>query len=991
MDPLLVKIFATALTFSQVATAPDAVRIQFDPVRDNPQVVSLLRAGCAQMRKAFDVEDLNIDDLIATAMDDPEAIAGGNAAFKGINIRDLHTAYRQFCKNETVAGSPVDIGAVIDFYNKTLADLPDHTRLKGLKLPGATLVMDGKGQRFAEIFEPDQRRVWVALDEVPAHVRNAFVAAEDKRFFEHKGIDERALIRAFIGNLAQSGRPQGGSTITQQVIKNLLVGEDVTYERKMREMVLASRVENTLTKAEILELYLNSTYLGRGSWGIEMAARSYFGKSAKALTLREGALLAALTKGPNYYNPDRHPARVQERLAYVLGRMQEDGAITADEAKPSQNAMPAMVAYERVRRDSGFHFTDHLAREAKTVAGLDALTADSYTVRSTIQPELQRATEAALQEGLARFEIESGRVQFQAAEANLADVVRRLEAERKPAGKSVPAEAPELAILQPPPARAGQKSAPSKSAQKSAPERAAPRSPPEKPVWQTALEGVRLPLYDVHWSAAVVLDRSGKAGEGLRVGLADGRVLPLSVARASIHRALRSYDVVFVHVTDPKGKSPRAELRVRPLVQGAALALENKTGRILAMAGGFSYPLSQLNRVTQSQRQPGSALKPLTYLAALQAGLQPNTLVRDEEITLPPMGGDRRARDQDYWTPKNYDGGSAGVVTLRRALENSKNLATVNLLEGGIDSDPERSFNRICGLALEAQIYRDCVRYYPFVLGAQPVRPIDLAAFYASITNEGVRPSPYAIDSIEHQGKTVYRHVPRGSANAGSAESRAAFYQLKTMLQGVLQRGTARAIGALAPYVAGKTGTTDGENDAWFVGFTNDVTVAVWVGYDNADGRRRTLGSGQTGASVAIPIFEPIIQAVWVHHAPKTALNPPSPEAQRLLVARPIDLSSGDAVGNGGGRGFVEYFRRDRSGEAVDTQFRLVSPADANIGNAMRDDGARYDDVPPFFAPAQSPRAVRDPWRQGPWDYRAQPQPQQQPWGGGFFNNWRRF
>jgi membrane peptidoglycan carboxypeptidase len=195
--------------------------------------------------------------------------------------------------------------------------------------------------------------------------------------------------------------------------------------------------------------------------------------------------------------------------------------------------------------------------------------------------------------------------------------------------------------------------------------------------------------------------------------------------------------------------------------------------------------------------------------------------------------------------------------------------------------------------------------------------------------------------------------------------------------------------------VAGKTGTTDGENDAWFVGFTNDVTVAVWVGYDNADGRRRTLGGGQTGASVAIPIFEPIIQAVWTHYAPKTALSPPSPEAKRLLVARPIDLNSGDAVGSGG-RGFVEYFRRDRGGDAVDTQFRLVSRADAYIGNAMRDEeydrrATRIDDFS-RFAPGQQPPAVRDPWRQGPWD-RAPPQPQQQPqpWGGGFFNNWRRF
>jgi penicillin-binding protein 1A len=1013
MDTLLIKIFATALTFSQVATAPDAVKTQFDPVADAPAVIALLRAGCAQMRKAFDVEDINIDDLIATAMDDPDIIAGGPAAFKGISIRDLHVSYRQFCKNETVANSTFDVAAVIDFYNKTLAELPDHMRLKGLKLPGATFVLDGKGQRFAEVYEPDQRRIWVALNEIPAQVQKAFVAAEDKRFYQHKGVDERGMIRAFIGNLAQSGRPQGGSTITQQVIKNLLVGEDVTYERKMREMVLAARVERTLGKAEILELYLNSTYLGRGSWGIEMAARSYFGKSAAALTLREGALLAALTKGPNYFNPDRHPARAQERLVYVLGRMAEDGVITPEEAKQAQGAMPTFVAFERPRRDSGFHFTDHLAREAKTLAGIDALTADSYTVRSTIQPELQRATEAALQEGLARFELDGGRVQFQAAEANLADAVRRIEAERKPAAEKpaaerpaagnpaptlVPELAPQTTVLRTPAAKGSPKQQPGpKAAQKSAPDRAAPKPPPdkaEKPAWLAALEGARLPLYDVHWPVGVVLERSQRSGDGLRVGLADGRILPLSVARASIHRALRSYDVVFVRVADAKGKNPRAELRVRPQVQGAALVLENKTGRILAMSGGFSYPLSQLNRVTQSQRQPGSALKPLTYLAALQAGLQPNTLVRDAEITLRPMGGGR-GREQDYWTPKNYDGGESGVVTLRRALENSKNLATVNLLEGGIEGDAERSFERICGLAMEAQVYKECVRYYPFVLGAQPVRPVDLAAFYAAIAMEGQRPAPYAIEAIEHRGKAVYRHGTDGTAQIGSAD-RVAFFQLKTMLQGVLARGTARAYSNLAPYVAGKTGTTDGENDAWFVGFTNDVTVAVWVGYDNADGRRRTLGGGQTGASVALPIFEPIIQAVWSSYAPKTALNPPSPETRRLLVTRPIDLNSGDAL-SAGGRGFVEYFRRERGGEAADTQFRLVSRADAYVGNAMRDedDDRRFDENRRLFPGGQPPPLVRDPWRQGPWDNRPQVQPppqqrpQQTPWGG-FFGDWRR-
>ena len=350
------------------------------------------------------------------------------------------------------------------------------------------------------------------------------------------------------------------------------------------------------------------------------------------------------------------------------------------------------------------------------------------------------------------------------------------------------------------------------------------------------------------------------------------------------------------------------------------MVLENKTGRILAMTGGFSYPMSQLNRAMQAQRQPGSAIKPLSYLAALR-NLQPNTLVSDDSITLPPIGGGR-AREQDYWSPKNYDGGGGGTLTLRRALENSRNLATVHLLDGGIESKPEASLDRLCALAKEAQIYRECVRVYPFVLGAQPVRPVDLAAFYAAIANEGVRPEPHVIDTIERNGLIVYRHDSRRSVTVGSVD-RAAFYQLKTMLQGVLQRGTARSMAGLAPFVAGKTGTSDNENDAWFVGFTNDVTVAVWVGYDNADGKRRTLGGGATGGHTAVPIFEPIMQAVWVHAAPKTALAPPSAEAKRRLSCKAIDVESGNA--RNGGKSISECFRIDAKGKTVDTQYKLVS------------------------------------------------------------------
>lgn len=946
MNLILIKLFATALTLSQVTTRPEAVRTAFDPVADRPEVTRILRDGCAHMRKAFDIEDINLDELIATAMEDPQAVAGNTKILQGLDLRDLHGAYREFCKNEAGAASAVDLGEVIAYYNKAAADLPDHARLKGSKLPGASLVLDGKGERFAELYEPDHRRLWAPLADIPEHVRKAFVAAEDKRFFQHKGIDERGVIRAFIGNLAKPGRPQGGSTISQQVAKNLLVGDDVTYERKIREMIVASRIERTLSKAEILELYLNTIYLGRASWGVEMAARSWFGKSAKALSVAEGALLAGLTKGPNFYSPDRHPERAEERVAYVLNRMKDDGALAPEAMQAALAAKPQLAAFERPRRDSGLHFVDHLNREAKTFAGVDGLTSASYTVRSTLDASLQRATETALQEGLARYELNTGRQQFQGAESNLGEAIRKLEA-----------------------------------AEEKGPEAG-------KPAWRVALERARLPLYDVHWPAAVVVEKGGgrERGDVVKVGLADGRVLPLNAWNGKIRRGLSLHDVVRVRVVEGKadkkgrGGGARAELRIRPTVQGAALVLENRTGRILAMAGGFSYPLSQLNRATQAHRQPGSTLKPLTYLAALGKGLQPNTLIWDAPVTLPPIDG-RSQRAQDHWSPRNYDRGSAGLVTLRRALENSKNLVTARLLDGGISPDPEKSLARVCELAQEAQLYLECERYYPFVLGAQPVRLIDLAAFYAAVANEGARPTPYALEAVEEGGRAIYSHAPKPPVSIGSAD-KVAFYQLKTMLQGVIERGTAASIRRLAPYVGGKTGTTDNEADAWFVGFTNDVTVAVWVGYDNADGKRRTLGRGQTGAKVAVPIFEQILQSAWAGGLPKVALAGPSTEARRFLVDLPIDLRSGDRVSDGRRTAFVEHFRLDRAGRLDETQYRIVPPEQAyasRFPDGLGDgDGAsgwgaapdgRYDPYGPY---AQAPG-----WRDDP---RAQQQPQTPSW-----------
>jgi membrane carboxypeptidase/penicillin-binding protein len=960
MDLILVKIFATALALSQVTTQPQAIKTQFDPAKDQDEVVQILRNGCAHMKQAFDIESINLDELITTALDDPKAVGAEIKPFRGLNFTDLNTAYHQFCKNEPIANPVVDMRQVIDFFNTAVADLPDQNILKGRRLPSMSVVLDGNGRNFADVFEPGNRRVWISLADIPEVVQKAFVAAEDRRFYQHHGVDERGIIRAFIGNLADPRRPQGGSTITQQVVKNLLVGEDVTYERKIREMIVASRLEGTLSKNEILELYLNSAYLGRGSWGVEMAARSYFGKSAKDLSLPEGAMLAGLLKGPNYYNPDRHPDRAKERLGYVLQRMQEDGTISTAQKDEALAAASKLAAYQRPRRDSGFHFTDFLGREAKA-DGVASLTARSYTVHSTIDAQLQRDTEAALQEGLARYELSTGRMQFRGPEASIADAVRKLDVDNRNGGM------------------------------------------PAMPAWQQALQAVHLPLYDVHWTPAVVVSKGGgkKGDDAIRVGLPDGRILPLAVWSGAIRRGLSLYDVVYVRVLEGRSVETRskvrssgalqttaqAQLRVRPTVQGAALVLENKTGRILAMAGSFSYPLSQLNRAAQTQRQPGSAIKPLTYLTALQHGLQPNTLVTNEPITLPPIGSgiDSRdmisrdyggyARPQDFWSPRNADYNQGGVFTMRRGLENSINVVTAHLLDGGISQSPEKSLDAVCATAVAAKIYSECVRYYPFVLGAEPVRMIDLAAFYAAVANEGALPQPHGIDSIEENGQTVYEYPKTPLPWIGAAD-RASFYQLKTMLQGVVARGTARAIGGLSPYVAGKTGTTENAVDGWFIGFTNDVTVAVWVGYDNADRKRRSLGSNETGARLALPIFQPIIEAIWAEHiAPKTLLSGPSPEAKQLLVDAPIDYMTGERVASGG---FIEHFRRD----AEDTQYQLVS----REGFYYQGDQWGYNDQG-FYGGGYN--------RNGQWIGRSyypnwrSPPPQPPPTARGLFQPWR--
>ena len=926
MNAILIKLFATALTLSQVTTRPDAVRTRFDPATDGPEVVRLLRDGCAHMRKSFDIEDINLDELISTAMEDPSTVAGPAAPkiLHGLDINELNTSYKQFCKGENPANSPFDARAVIEFYDNATKDLPSAEALRDKALPGLTRILDGAGKPFAEASEPNGRRIVVPITAVPTLVQKAFIAAEDKRFESHHGIDERGVIRAFIGNLASPGRPAGGSTITQQVVKNLSVGDDVTYERKIREMIVASRLERILTKPQILGLYLNGIYLGRGAYGIEMAAQSYFGKPVSQLTLPEAALLAGMPKGPNFYSPDRYPDRARERRAYVLARLKDEGTITEAEMNTAIKADLGLKPIEIARRDSGFYVVDFLNREARTFAGVDSLTAGSLTVRSTINAGLQRAVEEALQDGLANYERSTGRQTFAGPELNLADSVRRIQA-ATPAPEASAQAAPGVTGAR---ADADQAGCQEPQGREGRGAGAGPQTRLAARAGERTSGALRRALAPGCGAGDRPRGDQGRAG-GRPYGQPRRRRRPrkapaLRPGAGEAHRRQGRPTRADPRPANRPGRGPRAGKPDRP---------DPGHDRWLLVSTQPAQP-----------RHPGGA----------PAGLDPEAphLPGCAQCRAPAEHpGDGLARHPppingtgESWSPKNYEGGGSGPTTLRRGLEFSKNLVTARLLQGGIAPKAPASLKRVCDIALEAQIYAECEPYYPFVLGAQPVRMLDLAGFYAAVANEGARPAPYALESVERDGKSLYTHAAREPTRIGSAD-RIAFYQLKTMLQGVTQHGTAAALSKVSPYVAGKTGTSENENDAWFAGLTNEISVVVWVGYDNADGSRKTLGRGQTGGHVSVPIAAAILQAAWANGVPKTALRGPSSEARPFIADLPVDPRSGVRVAGGG---FLEHFRTSGDGRMADTQYRLVPREtlyamrpDAEDGDlAGADDGA---------------------------------------------------
>jgi penicillin-binding protein 1A len=750
--------------------------------------------------------------------------------------------------------------------------LPDYQQLAHYQPAIMTRVHAGDGRLLGEYAL--ERRVFVPIEAFPKRVIDAFLSAEDKNFYSHHGIDLMSMVRAVltnVGRLHANRRPVGASTITQQVAKNMLLTNEISIKRKVKEILLASRIEIALPKDRILELYLNEIYLGAGAYGVTAAALTYFNKSLDELTLGEAAFLAGLPKAPNRYNPTHHPQAAKARRDWVLDRMVEDGMANQQEVTQAE-ALPLELNHrqdaEQVRAP---YFAEEVRRELLARYGEKVLYGSGLSVRTSLDARLETAADKALRAGLIRYERGHG-------------------GWRGPVARIDP-----------------------------------------KSDWEVRLAKVAIPAVarDVGWTLAVV---TRSDSDGATIGLKGGATgyIPFSEMRWARPRrdngnfgpyprsaldVVRPGDVVMAEPTNAASKSAVLNAKMPstytlcqvPEISGALVAMDPHSGRVLAISGGFSFETSQFDRATQARRQPGSSIKPFVYLTALDHGFTPSTLVNDGPISLPQGPG------LPMWSPTNYTNRYhgpkyRGPTPLRVGLEQSLNAMTARIAS-------------IIGMEPIAQtierfgIMDHTPREYSMALGTGETTPLRLTAAYAMLMNGGKRITPTLIDRIQDRdGATMFRADQRSCPSCTNvwwenqrvpvipdtreqvADPSSAF-QIVSMMQGVVERGTGTAVRAVGKPIAGKTGTTNDFRDAWFVGGTPDLIAGVFIGYDDPD----SLGDDETGGHIAAPVFRDFMIAA-LKDAPATAFRTPS--GMRLYRVNP---SSGLLAAAGGSAIYEAY------------------------------------------------------------------------------------
>jgi len=722
-------------------------------------------------------------------------------------------------------------------------DLPDHAQLQNYEPPVMTRVHAGDGGLLAEYAK--ERRLYLPIQAMPRLLISAYLSAEDKNFYTHNGIDPEGIARAVVTNFRNRGsRQQGASTITQQVAKNFLLSGELSYERKIREALIALKLETTFSKDKILELYLNEIYLGLGNYGVAAAALNYFGKSVHELTLPEVAYMAALPKGPNNYHPFEKRDAAITRRNWVIERMVDNGFVSRADADKAK-AEPLTVSLRAISPNllnAGF-FAEEVRRELAERYGYKKLYEGGLSVRATLDPKLQVMARKALMDGLVRFDEARG--------------WRGTEKRISPSGD-----------------------------------------------WGAALAAE--PLYnDVQpWRVAVVLDVNDQQA---RVGIQPRRlpggqierervvgVIPPEGARWTRKRLTQTLSVGDVIYVEPTDKLGQFRLRQFPEVSGAMVVLDPHTGRILAMVGGFSFDQSEFNRATQALRQPGSSFKPFVYATALDNGYTPSSIIVDEPFEL-DQGG-----TLGIWRPENYGGDFAGPRTLRYGIEQSRNLMTIRLAR-------DVGMPLIAEYAKRFGIYDDLLPVLAMSLGAGETTVLRLTAAYGMLANGGRRIKPTLIDRIQDRyGATIFKHDDRNcqgcQTDRWSDQDEPSLldrrervidpmsaYQITSMLEGVVQRGTATVIKSVGKTLAGKTGTTNEAKDVWFVGYSADLAVGVFMGYD----KPRSLGDSATAGQYAAPIFRDFM-AMALKDKPDVKFRVP----QQMRLVR-VNRATGLRVGPG--------------------------------------------------------------------------------------------
>jgi len=743
--------------------------------------------------------------------------------------------------------------ALLWHYSK---DLPDYSQLQNYEPPVMTRVHAADGSLLAEY--ADQRRLYLPIQAIPKLVTNAFIAAEDKNFYQHPGIDIYGIARAamlYVENYGSNRHPQGASTITQQVAKNFLLNNQISFERKIKEALLALRIERTYSKDKILELYLNEIYLGFGAYGVAAASLLYFDKSVHELTIAEAAYLAGLPKGPNNYNPFRRREEAIARRNYVIDRMVEDGYISAEAGeKAKKEPLNINVRPTSAHVFAAEYFTEEVRRYLYEKYGEKKLYEGGLSVRTTLDPKLQLEARQAMVNGLVNFD-ESQGYRGPVTKIDISGDWGIRLADVKSLDDIPPWRMAVVLDVNDQSARIGLQP---------------PRDPGGNVVKERQIGNV--PLEGVKWAKP-----------------ASGPAKPIQ----RVDQVLAPGDVIYVEPL--QAGQGQYRLRQIPEISGAMVVMDPHTGRVLAMVGGFSFDQSQFNRATQALRQPGSSFKPIVYATALDNGYTPSTIVMDApiEIDTGPGGG--------IWKPENYGGKFFGPSTLRFGLEQSRNVMTVRLAQ-------DIGMPLISEYAKRFGVYDELPPYLSYALGAGETTVMRMVTAYSMFDNGGRRVIPTLIDRIQDRyGRTIYKHDTREcvGCDADSWHNQPeptlidhreqvidpmTAYQITSMMEGVVQRGTATVVREVGKPIAGKTGTTNDEKDVWFIGYSPDIVCGVYMGYD----KPRHIGRLATGGHLAAPIVKDFLKLALADKPPIPFRVPPGIKLVRVNAKTGLRAQPGD-------------------------------------------------------------------------------------------------